>query len=157
MLPPAAQRRDFPSAQWADHAELREIYANMLAVLDDAMANLTATLRLTELWPETLLLFTADNGGLYLGNNYGLRGHKYDPYDGGTRAAAFLAGGFLPASVRGKSSGDKYIHIVRSQPLTCSQLLRTCASLCSWLLCAGGLVRNLLVLGGRGPGRRRGA
>ena len=93
----------------------------MLAVLDDAMANLTATLRLTELWPETLLLFTADNGGLYLGNNYGLRGHKYDPYDGGTRAAAFLAGGFLPASVRGKSSGDKYIHIVRSEPLTAAE------------------------------------
>lgn len=45
------------------------------------------------------------------GNNYPLRGHKHDPWEGGTRATAFLSGGFLPESVRGTQSGDKLVHV----------------------------------------------
>jgi len=36
-------------------------------------------------------VFSADNGGLYLGNNHGLRGHKYDPFDGGTRGECHIS------------------------------------------------------------------
>ena len=35
---------------------------------------------------QTLVVFTADNGGIGKGNNHGLRGHKHDPWQGGTRA-----------------------------------------------------------------------
>jgi hypothetical protein len=45
------------------------------------------------------------------GNNYPLRGGKHDPWEGGTRAAAFLTGGFVPAHVRGTATGDKLVHI----------------------------------------------
>jgi hypothetical protein len=64
------------------------------------------------LWNNTLFLFSADNGGVgKFGNNYPLRGHKHDPWEGGTRSTAFLSGGFIPPALRGSSSGDKLIHI----------------------------------------------
>jgi hypothetical protein len=60
---------------------------------------------------NTLVLFTADNGGIGRGNNHGLRGHKHDPWQGGTRVAAFVSGGFVPAALRGTESGNKFVHI----------------------------------------------
>ena len=59
-----------------------------------------------------MLVFSADNGGIgVLGNNYPLRGHKHDPWEGGTRVTAFLSGGVVPAHLRGTNSGDKLVHI----------------------------------------------
>ena len=52
-------------------------------MLDVAVTNVTGALKQTGLWDDTLLVFTADNGGIGLGNNYPLRG----PYR--TRAATF--------------------------------------------------------------------
>ena len=49
--------------------------------------------------------------GVHTGNNYPLRGGKHDPWEGGTRAAAFLTGGFLPVHLRGTATGDKLVHI----------------------------------------------
>ena len=74
VLPPEALRRAFPTGQWGDHQELRSIYMNMVALLDDMVGNVTAALRKEGMWAHTLMLVTADNGGLYLGNNHGLRG-----------------------------------------------------------------------------------
>ena len=45
------------------------------------------------------------------GNNRPLWGHKHDPWEGGTRAAAFLAGGRLPARLRGARTGAKFVHV----------------------------------------------
>jgi arylsulfatase I/J len=78
----------------------------MLHLLDQAVGNVTAALRDTSvsptpLWEHTLLVFSSDNGGIGLGNNYPLRGHKHDPWEGGTRATAFVSGGFVPESLRG--------------------------------------------------------
>ena len=56
-------------------------------------------------------IFVRSNGGITKGNNYPLRGHKHDAWEGGTRATAFLAGGFLPTSVRGTATGPKFVHI----------------------------------------------
>jgi arylsulfatase A-like enzyme len=90
----------------------RHTYANMLHMLDSGVANVTAALTARGLWANTLLLFTADNGGIGgVGNNHPLRGHKHDPWEGGTRATAFLTGGFLPAALRGTNSGDKLVAI----------------------------------------------
>lgn len=41
---------------------------------------------------------TLDESGA---NNHPLRGGKYSSWEGGIRAAAFAAGGYLPSSVRG--------------------------------------------------------
>ena len=84
----------------------------MLHMLDVGTLNVTTALKQAGLWENTLLLFSADNGGIgKFGNNYPLRGHKHDPWEGGTRVTAFLAGGFLPAALRGTSSGDKLVHV----------------------------------------------
>eukprot|EP01084_Bolivina_argentea_P119808 212399_1 len=87
----------------------------MASVMDSAVKNLTQILKSTGLWDNTLLVFTADNGGpsgvdTKSGNNWPLRGGKHSDFEGGTRANAFVTGGFLPKERRGKST-DGYIHI----------------------------------------------
>eukprot|EP00936_MAST-01D_sp_MAST-1D-sp1_P002924 g2924.t1 len=43
------------------------------------------------------------------GNNYPLKGGKTDDFEGGTRVAAFISGGFVPRSLRG-SVNHAYVH-----------------------------------------------
>ena len=52
------------------------------------------------------MIFFSDNGGQNLisyggGNNYPLRGGKGSQWEGGSRGAAFVSGGALPAAARG--------------------------------------------------------
>lgn len=103
-LPLAWETQSFPD-MW-DHT-----YANMISMLDSAVANLTKALEDNGLWDNTLIVFSADNGGIGLGNNYPLRGHKHDPWEGGIRSAAFVSGGFLPEQLRGTTTGPKLVHI----------------------------------------------
>jgi len=91
-------------------AENCRIYADMLWVMDSGVGNVTRALRERGLWDETLVLVSSDNGGMGPGNNYPLRGQKTEPWEGGTRVVAFLAGGFLPAGLAGTTS-DVFIHI----------------------------------------------
>ena len=108
-MPLAYEANDYP-AMWDN------TYANMLAILDSATYNVTDALKRAGLWDSTLVLWTADNGGITLGNNYPLRGHKHDPWEGSSRVTAFMTGGFLPTSLRGTSSGDKFVHIADWYP-----------------------------------------
>jgi arylsulfatase A-like enzyme len=78
-----------------------QTYANMLHMLDYAVSNVTTALKETQMWEKTLFVFTADNGGIGLGNNHPLRGHKHDPWEGGTRSTAFVAGGVVPPLLYG--------------------------------------------------------
>ena len=72
------------------------------------------------LYDNTLLLFSADNGGtLTYGNNFPLMGHKHDAWEGGSRVTAFLAGGFLPPSLRGAAT-HKLVHIADWYPTFCN-------------------------------------
>jgi hypothetical protein len=104
QMPPAFETKKFP-AMWND------TYANMLKLLDDAVVNVTQALKDTTLWDNTIVWFSADNGGIGVGNNHPLRGHKHDPWEGGTRATAFVSGGFVPVALRGTYSGPKLVHI----------------------------------------------
>ena len=91
----------------------------MVALMDDAVGDVVAALRARGLWDETLLLWSSDNGGaVHLGggsNTFPLRGGYYNNWEGGIRAAAFLAGGFLPADRRG-SRLESPIHICDWHP-----------------------------------------
>ena len=95
-------------------------YANMLHMLDGAVGNVTSALMRSGMWARTLVLFTADNGGIgKFGNNYPLRGHKHDPWEGGTRAVAFLAGGSLPRGLRGARTAA-LVHVSDWYPTFCN-------------------------------------
>ncbi|XP_067685529.1 arylsulfatase B-like [Haliotis asinina] len=77
--------------------EDRRKFCGMVSALDEAVGNITKTLTDSGLMDDTLILFTADNGGWITehGNNYPLRGGKFTVYEGGTRAVAFLHGSGL--------------------------------------------------------------
>lgn len=63
-----------------------------------------AELKRKGMYDDTLILYSADNGGVGDGNNYPLRGEKHTNWQGGMRTASFLSGGFLPRHVRGTRS-----------------------------------------------------
>merc|ERR1712217_864677 len=53
------------------------------------------------------------------GNNYPLRGGKHSNWQGGMRTQTFVSGGFLPASVRGKTHNGTF-HVTDWYPTFCS-------------------------------------
>lgn len=90
----------------------KQTYYGMATSMDEGIGNITEALKAKGMWEDTLIVFSADNGGEQTGpgNNYPLRGGKYTDFEGGTRNVAFAAGGWLPQEVRGQST-DELIHI----------------------------------------------
>ena len=84
----------------------RRLYAAMALYLDSVVSELVEALKSKRMWENTLLAFVSDNGGpIYFpgsANNHPLRGGKYSDFEGGIRTNAFVSGGILPQSVRGK-------------------------------------------------------
>ncbi|CAC5379756.1 ARSB [Mytilus coruscus] len=78
----------------------RRQFSGMVTALDDAIGNVTHSLMKYGLYNETLIIFTADNGGwtAFSGNNYPLRGGKLTVYEGGTRAVQFVHGAGISKS-----------------------------------------------------------
>jgi len=85
----------------------RQFYNSMVYFVDEAIGNVTKTLKAEGVWDNTLIIVHADNGGpIYSdghagGNNYPLKGGKLANWEGGIRVNAFASGGFLPEAVRG--------------------------------------------------------
>ena len=92
----------------------RQHYHAMVNYLDDVLGELTAELKKKNMWDDTLLVVSSDNGGPeYFGggaNNYPLRGGKLTDWQGGIRVNAFVSGGYLPEKMRGQKT-QEYIHI----------------------------------------------
>eukprot|EP01121_Diplochlamys_sp_Union-15-3_P018919 TRINITY_DN6999_c0_g1_i1.p1 TRINITY_DN6999_c0_g1~~TRINITY_DN6999_c0_g1_i1.p1 ORF type:complete len:566 (-),score=88.20 TRINITY_DN6999_c0_g1_i1:50-1747(-) len=79
----------------------RRTFAGMLSCLDEGVGNVTNALKSKGMWDNTLLVFTADNGGPTTtsdgigASNWPLRGGKHSIWEGGTRATAFVHGNML--------------------------------------------------------------
>jgi arylsulfatase I/J len=104
---------DLYPAEWVPG---RRVYNAMASAVDESVANITAALKRNDMWEHTLFVYSSDNGGPSLvggasfANNYPFRGGKGNDFEGGTRVAAFVSGGYLPAAVRGTTLNGA-IHI----------------------------------------------
>lgn len=74
----------------------RQLFAGMMTALDQGVANVTDALKSRNMYDDTVIIFTTDNGGepsqLGRGNNYPLRAGKVSNLEGGVRGAAFVRG-----------------------------------------------------------------
>lgn len=94
-------------------------YRGMLWLADGYVGQMVQLLKQKSMWDNTLIVYSADNGGRGDGLNYPWRGEKRTNYEGGMRVAAFVSGGFVPVSVRG-TTNDIRMHIVDWYPTFCN-------------------------------------
>jgi len=77
--------------------ERRKTYAGMLSAADESIRNVTRALQRANMWNDTLVIVTTDNGGptdvcsVQGSSNYG-KGGKCTIWEGGTHGDAFLSG-----------------------------------------------------------------
>ena len=66
----------------------RDIYKAMVLDMDDAVTDIVASLKKNNLYNDTIIVFTTDNGGAisHGASNWPLRGTKGTMFEGGTRA-----------------------------------------------------------------------
>ena len=89
----------------------RRTYQAMVSVADNVTGHVVELLQKHQMWENTILVVSADNGGAPChGSNYPLKGCKATFFEGGVRSLAFANGGLLPDSARGKTT-DGFIHI----------------------------------------------
>mmetsp|Transcript_28578 Transcript_28578/g.47276 ORF Transcript_28578/g.47276 Transcript_28578/m.47276 type:complete len:651 (+) Transcript_28578:16-1968(+) len=83
----------------------RKLLTLNLATVDRTFANLVTYLKEKDMYDNTLIVVASDNGGCSneMGSSYPLRGQKYTLFEGGVRVNAFVTGGYLPESTRGRS------------------------------------------------------
>ncbi|KAK7481483.1 hypothetical protein BaRGS_00027245 [Batillaria attramentaria] len=74
------------------HNATRKTKCGMVAILDEAIRNITMVLESEGFMDNLLMIFTTDNGGPVwaAGNNWPLRGAKTTLWEGGTRGTGFL-------------------------------------------------------------------
>ena len=82
-------------------------YAAITNLVDSYIGRVVDALKAKGMWSNTLLVLSADNGGLTIAdgfggaNNFPLRGGKISNWEGGIRANALASGGFIPPARRG--------------------------------------------------------
>ena len=94
----------------------RDIYKAMVLDLDLAVANIVNKLKEKDLYKDTLIVFTSDNGGAisHGASNFPLRGTKGTLFEGGTRATTFIHG---PEIMRIKNIvSNNLVHITDWMP-----------------------------------------
>ncbi|WP_372756276.1 sulfatase-like hydrolase/transferase, partial [Labilibaculum sp.] len=69
---------------------IASIYKEMVEVMDEGIGKIVQTLKETNQYENTILIFISDNGGNKYGNNGILRGYKASAYEGGSRVPAIF-------------------------------------------------------------------
>jgi arylsulfatase B len=90
---------------------IRQVHAGMLAVLDEAVGNVSRALQAAGLWNQSLSIVSTDNGGpsgVLCGDcngalNWPLRGGKHSLFEGGVRGTGFLWSELLFGPGQGRS------------------------------------------------------
>lgn len=102
-----------------DEYILRRYYDAMTRFANDAIMNVTDVLRAKGMFDDTIMVVTTDNGGSYdNGNNYPLRGAKFNFFEGGVRGSAFVYSDLLPQDIRGRKYSG-LMHISDWYPTLC--------------------------------------
>jgi arylsulfatase A-like enzyme len=91
----------------------RKQLAGMLAAVDEAIGQVVAALEKKGLREDTLIVFSADNGGPPPGSNTPLRDFKGSIFEGGVRAAAFAN---WPGKIPGGQRLKQPMHIIDWYP-----------------------------------------
>ena len=81
-----------------------DVLRGMLSATDAALGGVVSELKAKGMWANTVIAYSADNGGTDRGSNWPLRGSKHSNWEGGVRAAAFVSGGLIPNAMRGTES-----------------------------------------------------
>jgi arylsulfatase B len=73
----------------------------MVSIMDESVGDLIQMLKQRNLWDDTLVIVTADNGGETRsgGNNFPLRSQKWSLYEGGVHVNSFINGGLVKNKV----------------------------------------------------------
>nr|XP_006811214.1 PREDICTED: arylsulfatase B-like [Saccoglossus kowalevskii] len=92
--------------------EDRRIVAGMVTCMDEGIGNITQTLKETELWNNTIIIFSSDNGGDPNdgGNNWPLRGEKGTHWEGAIHGLGFVYSSDIAKDVRG-TVNTEMIHV----------------------------------------------
>jgi len=97
----------------------------MATNMDAEVGALVDMLRAKDMWDNTVLWFTTDNGGMTTGfradneedgpwsasSNYPLRGGKATLFEGGVRGVSFVAGGGVPTASRNTATSELMMHV----------------------------------------------
>jgi len=84
----------------------------MMSRLDQSIGDFVEMLKVRNMWENTLLWVTTDNGGMTqyqtdfpasASSNFPLRGGKTTLFEGGVRGVSFISGGLVPQAARGSA------------------------------------------------------
>ena len=93
-------RQLYPNAKHED----RNYCQAQTTALDGAIGEVVAYLKTNDMWDDTLLVFSSDNGGQFnRHDNFPLRGFKNTSFEGGIRVPGFVTGGYLNDDRKGMS------------------------------------------------------
>lgn len=99
----------------------------MIRDVDVWTGRLVTALKERNMWKDTLIVFSSDNGGtqdpynsssVVGGSNYPMRGAKHSNWQGGIRTQTFVSGGLVPQEQRGSTNNGTF-HITDWYPTFC--------------------------------------